>query len=377
MNFAIIGCGHITMRHAESLQALPDAKLVAVCDTDGSRVSNFARDYHAEPYTDYRAMLERSDVDVVTICVPSGLHTKIGVDVAQAGKHVLVEKPIALTLADADQLITVCSREKVNLGVVLQNRFNPPMVALREALNQGKLGRILLGNATVRWYRPQSYYDVGWRGTWAMDGGILLNQAIHHVDALSWLIGDVHSVFAFMDTLAHDIEVPDVCVASIRFTNGAVANIEASTVTYPHNLEGSVAIFGEKGSVKVGGTALNQTEFWKIEGDLERENEILTYEYENTPESRGYSHQQQIAEMIRSIEEGRPPSTSGVEARKSLELVLAIHESARLGREVQIESTRRTHAAVHRQRTSWEELEHNYRPQDSHSRLEELAPQHT
>ncbi len=336
MKFAVIGCGHITLRHAEALQALPNANLLAACDTDEVRAQEFAQNYGAAAYTNYHEMLARPDIDIVTICVPSGLHTQIGVDVAAAGKHVLVEKPIALTLADADALIDACKLANVRLGVVLQNRFNPPMVALRSALDQGLLGRLLLGNATVRWHRPQSYYDVGWRGTQSMDGGILLNQAIHHVDALSWLMGEVQSVYAYMDTLNHEIEVPDVCVASLRFTSGAVANIEASTLTFPHNLEGSVAVFGDKGSVKVGGTALDRTDFWKVEGQLEQEQEILVDQYENMPESRGYSHRMQIAEMISAVEEERPPSTSGEEARKSLALVLSIHESAETGREVMI-----------------------------------------
>lgn len=338
MNFAVIGCGHITLRHAEALQALPNARLIAVCDTDLLRAEEFAQNYGAVAYSDYHQMLARPDIDVVTICVPSGLHTKIGLDVAAAGKHVLVEKPIALTLPDADALIAACKLARVRLGVVLQNRFNPPMVALRSAVDQGLLGRLLLGNATVRWHRPQSYYEVGWRGTQTMDGGILLNQAIHHVDALSWLMGEVQSVYAFMDTLNHEIEVPDVCVASLRFKNGAVATIEASTLTFPHNLEGSIAVFGEKGSVKVGGTALDRTELWKIEGQLDREQAILADQYENMPESRGYSHRRQIAEMIAAVEENRPPSTSGEEARKSLALVLSLHESARLGQEVVIKS---------------------------------------
>lgn len=338
MNFAVIGCGHITLRHAEALQALPNAQLVAACDTDAERAQAFAQNYNAAAYTNYHEMLARPDIDIVTICVPSGLHKTVGIDVAAAGKHVLVEKPIALTLADADALIDACNQANVRLGVVLQNRFNPPMVALRKALDEGLLGRLLLGNATVRWHRPQSYYDVGWRGTESMDGGILLNQAIHHVDALSWMMGEVQSVYAYMDTLNHEIEVPDVCVASLRFTNGAVANIEASTLTYPHNLEGSVAVFGEKGSVKVGGTALDRTDFWKVEGQLEQEAAILTDQYENMPESRGYSHRMQIAEMIAAVEEERPPSTSGEEARKSLALVLSIHESAKLGKEIIIAS---------------------------------------
>ncbi len=334
LNFALIGCGRIAPRHAQALQELPDAKLVAVCDIIERRVQHFAQTYGGASYTDYRYVLERPDVDVVSICVPSGLHAAIGQDVALAGKHVLIEKPIALNLADADALIETCKSAGVTLGVVLQNRFNPPMRDLRRLVDEGHLGNLLLGNATVRWYRPQEYYEDGWHGTWAMDGGALMNQSIHHIDAMQWLMSDVESVFAYTGTLAHRIEVEDVGVAVLRFKSGALGVIEGSTITYPENIEGSVTLFGERGSVKVGGTALNRKVFWKVAGQLEHEREMLSHEAVDPPTVYGHSHREQIAEMIAAILGGRPPSTCGCEARKSLALVCAIYESARSGREV-------------------------------------------
>jgi predicted dehydrogenase len=334
LNFALLGCGRIAPRHAQALAELPGAKLVAVCDVVESRARQFAQKYGAEAYTDYRYILDRADVDVVNVCVPSGLHVPIAQDVARAGKHVLVEKPIALNLADADALIHTCDSAGVTLGVVLQNRFNPPMRDLRRVVDSGKLGRLVLGNATVRWYRPQEYYEDGWHGTWAMDGGALMNQSIHHIDALQWLMGEVKSVFAYTATLVHQMEAEDIGVAVVRFKNGALGTIEASTVTYPENLEGSVALFGESGSVKVGGTALNRKVFWKVADEIEREREMLMREQVDPPSVYGCSHREQIAEMIAAIREGRAPLTDGWAARKSLELVCAIYESARTHREV-------------------------------------------
>jgi predicted dehydrogenase len=334
LNFAIIGCGRIAPRHAQSLAELPDARIVAVCDVIESRAQHIARMYGGEPYTDYRYILDRPDVDVVSICVPSGLHARLGLEAAHAGKHILVEKPIALNLADADALIETCEAQGVTLGVVLQNRFNPPMRELRHLVEEGRLGRILLGNATVRWYRPQEYYEDGWHGTWALDGGALMNQSIHHLDALIWLMGEVQSVFAYTATLAHRMEAEDVGVAVLRFKSGALGSVEGSTITYPENLEGSVALFGERGSVKVGGTALNRKIFWKVEGWIEHERELLSRETVDPPTVYGYSHREQIAEMIAAVRAGRLPSSHGREARKSLQLVCALYESARTRQEV-------------------------------------------
>ena len=331
LRFGLVGCGRVAPRHAQSISELPESRLVAVADIIQSRANKFAQDYGAKAYLDYRRMLEREDIDVVNICTPSGMHAQLAIDAMQAGKHVIVEKPLALSLHDADKMIAVAKSVGVKFCVVLQNRFNPPMQDLYRVVTEGKLGKLLLGNATVRWYRPQEYYGDDWHGTWAMDGGALMNQSIHHIDALQWLMGDVESVFAYTATLAHQMEAEDTGVAVIKFKNGALGTIEGSTITYPENLEGSVALFGEYGSVKVGGTALNRKVFWKIEGELEHEREILTREQLDPPSVYGYSHKHVIADMIKAIREDGEPQTNRTEARNSLALVLAIYESARTG----------------------------------------------
>jgi UDP-N-acetyl-2-amino-2-deoxyglucuronate dehydrogenase len=249
---------------------------------------------------------------------------------------VLVEKPISITLEQADALIETCEQEKVTLGVVLQNRFNPPMRELRRVIDNGDLGRLLLANVTVRWYRPQEYYEDGWHGTLAMDGGAMMNQCIHHIDAMRWLLGEVDSIFAYTGTLAHKMEAEDVGIAVVRFRSGAMGVIEGSTVTYPKNLEGSIAIFGEHGSVKVGGTALNQRVFWKIKDQLEHEHLLLANEAVEPPTVYGFSHRDQLLEMMNAVHEGRQPSTHGREARKSLEVVRAIYQSAQDGTEIRM-----------------------------------------
>ena len=337
MNFAIIGCGRIAPRHAQALQTIPDTKIVAVCDLIEKRAINYSHTFGGDIYSDYRLILDRDDVDIVSICIPSGLHAQVGIDVAKAGKNVLVEKPIALNVDDANQLISVCKQNKITLGVVLQNRFNPPMQELRKLVNSGGLGKLYLGTATVRWYRPQEYYEDGWHGTWAMDGGALMNQCIHHIDALQWFLGPVESVFAYTDTVAHRMETEDVGIAVIRFKGGGLGTIEGSTITYPENIEGSLALFGEKGSVKVGGTALNRKVFWKVADKLEQEKDMLAREALDPPSVYGLSHREQIVEMISAVKEHRDPTTNGNEALKSLQLVCAIYDSSKNRREVFID----------------------------------------
>lgn len=338
LRFGLIGCGRVAPRHAESLLSLPGAQLVAVADVRESRAERFAAQYHAAAHTDYHALLAREDVDVVNICTPSGLHAQMAVEAMQAGKHVIVEKPIALTLHDADLMIGAARVYGLKLCVVLQNRYNRPMQDLKQVIENGMLGRLLLGNATVRWYRPQEYYEDGWHGTWAMDGGALMNQSIHHIDALQWLLGRPESVFAYSATLAHRMEAEDIGVASIRFHGGTLGVVEGSTVTYPENLEGSVAVFGERGSLKVGGTALNRKVLWKVAGELEHEKELLTREQVDPPSVYGTSHRAVIADMIEAILVNRAPKTDGREAKKSLALVLAMYESARTGQPVNLDA---------------------------------------
>ncbi len=331
LRFGLIGCGRVAPRHAQSLRDLPGARLVAVADIKESRALRFAGEYGAETHTDYRALLDRADVDVVSICTPSGLHARMAMDGMRAGKHVIVEKPMALALDDAAHMIATAEETGRKLCVVLQNRYNPPMQELKQAVEAGRLGRLLLGNATVRWYRPQEYYEDDWHGTWAMDGGALMNQSIHHIDALQWLLGEPESVFAYSGTLAHRMEAEDVGVAVIRFRSGALASVEGSTITYPENMEGSVAVFGEHGSLKVGGTALNRKVIWKVRDALEHEREAITRDEVDPPSVYGQSHTSVIADMIAAVREDRPSQTHGREGRKSLALVLAMYESARIG----------------------------------------------
>jgi len=329
--FGLIGCGRVAPRHAQSIQELPGARLVAVADVVKSRAERFARDSGVRAYTDYRYLLDRKDIDVINICTPSGMHARMGIEAVQAGKHVIVEKPMALSLEDADHLIAAAQSARVKLCVVLQNRYNPPMQDLHRVAMGGFLGRLLLGSATVRWYRPQEYYEDGWHGTWAMDGGALMNQSIHHIDALIWLMGEVESVFAYTATLAHRMEAEDTGVAVLRFASGALGTVEGSTITFPENLEGSVALFGERGAVKVGGTALNRKIFWKIDGQIEHERELLSREQVDPPSVYGTSHKAIIADMIDAIECDRQPITDGIEGRKSLAVVLGMYKSARIG----------------------------------------------
>ena len=330
----LIGCGRVAPRHAQSLTQLAETRLVAVADVKPSRAEKFAREYGADLYTDHRVLLDRPDIDAVSICVPSGLHAQVTLDALAAGKHVLVEKPIALNLDDADRMIRSARERGLRLGVVLQNRYNSPMQQVRRLIDDRGLGRLYLGNACVRWYRPQSYYDDDWHGTVAMDGGALMNQSIHHIDALQWFMGPVRAVQAYTATLAHRMEAEDAGVAVLRFESGALGTVEGSTLTWPQNLEGSVTLFGERGSVQVGGTALNRITLWKVAGQLEQEAEILTSQRVDPPSVYGYSHREVIRDFAQALLDGRPPGTPGEEARRSLALVLAIYQAARTGREV-------------------------------------------
>lgn len=333
--FGIIGCGRIAPRHADTLADIHNAELVQVCDVIESRARTFAEKYGAAHCLDYHELLANPEIDIVNICTPSGMHAEMTIAALKAGKHVIVEKPMAMNPADADRMIAAAQEADRKLCIVLQNRYNPPMQDFYHAVRDGKIGRVLLGSVTVRWYRPQEYYNDGWHGTRSMDGGALMNQSIHHIDALQWLVGvPVKSVFAYTATLAHQMEAEDAGVVVVKFENGALATIEGSTVTYPQNLEASVALFGEKGSLKVGGTALNRKVFWKIAGEIEHEKELLTREEVDPPSVYGASHRHVIEDMIQAVEENREPQTNGAEGRKSLVLVNAMYESAQTGQEV-------------------------------------------
>ena len=338
MKFGLIGCGRIVGKHVDALHAIENAEIVACADTDESAAKKVADNASCRAYTDYRKMLdENPGIQVVSILTPSGMHPAHVVDVAKTyQKHVVVEKPMALRLSDADEMIRTCDEAGVRLFVVKQNRFNLPVIRLRQALEAGRFGRITMGTVRVRWRRDQSYYDQApWRGTWALDGGVFSNQASHHVDLLEWMLGDPVSVMAKTATFLANIEVEDTGVAIIKFKNGAIGVIEATTATRPRDLEGSLSVLGERGTVEIGGFAVNKMKTWEfVDSSEEEKAEVFANAAENPPNVYGFGHQRYLEDVIQAIESGQRALVDGLEGRKSLELINAIYESAETGREV-------------------------------------------
>ncbi len=328
LNFGIIGCGRIAYKHAEAIKKNEKANLLCVCDIIEERATEYKDKYGAEAhFTDYRKMLEYSGLDVVNICTPSGMHAEMGIAAAKAGKHVIVEKPMALSLKDADDLIEACDENGVKLAVCFQNRFNPPVQKLRRALEEGRFGKLTHASATVRWFRPQDYYDQApWRGTRAMDGGCLMNQSIHNIDLLQWMMGPVESVFGYTATNLRKIECEDVGVAVLKFKNGALGVIEASTTIYPENLEETLNIFGEKGTVVLGGIAVNKIETWKF-ADSTDENVDLDGHQQDVPNVYGFGHDALVEDFIQAVTNNSKPYIDGWEGRRALEIVKAVYFS--------------------------------------------------
>jgi len=337
IRFAFVGCGRISRKHVDALTATKDAALVAVCDEQPDRARRVGEAAGVPWFDSYDRMLSAIDCDVVSILTPSGLHATHTVDIAtRFRRHIVCEKPMALRLEDADRMIEACDCAGVRLFVVKQNRYNRAVQRLREALEAGRFGRLVLGTVRVRWCRDQAYYDQdAWRGRWELDGGVLANQASHHIDLLEWMLGEPVSVMAKMDTYLVDIEVEDTAAAIIKFRNGAMGIVEATTATRPRDLEGSLSVLGEKGSVVIGGFAANRIETWNFEGDSAEEQEGVLREYaEMPPDVYGFGHQRYVEHVIQSIREGVRALVDGFEGRKSLELINAIYESAETGREV-------------------------------------------
>lgn len=333
LKLGLIGCGRIAKNHLESIAAIPDASLIAVSDTDSQALKAASERYNCQGYQNYHDMLANPEIDVVNICTPSGLHARMAIDAMSAGKHVIVEKPMAMSLAEADAMISTANKYGVKLGVVHQNRFNKAIVKVRSALEQGKFGQLTHGSAVVRWNRNNDYYlQAPWRGTWAHDGGCLMNQSIHNIDLLQWMMGPVTSLFAYTATNMRNIEGEDVAVAVLRFANGAFATIEASTTIFPKNLEETLNIFGSTGTVVVGGVAVNKIEAWRFEG--EDETAALADQSKEPPNVYGFGHADIITDFVDAVRTGREPAVSGIEGRKALEIILAIYHSVRLKKEI-------------------------------------------
>ena len=339
LKFALIGCGRIAVRHAEllGLQQVKGASLTAVCDNDPVRAAAFGKRFNVPHYTDVHEMMRRENPDIVSVLTPSGLHAEHTIALAPYGKHIVVEKPMALTLDDADAMIRACILHRIKLFVVKQNRFNVPIQKLRSAVEAGRFGKLVLGTVRVRWCRTQSYYDQdAWRGTWAYDGGVLANQASHHIDLLEWMMGAVDSVFAKSATALVDIEAEDTAVVLLKFRNGALGVIEATTAARPKDLEGSVSILGEKGTVEVGGFAANAMKVWNFSDKLDGDDEVMGKYSVNPPDVYGFGHHAYYDHVVDCIANDREQLVDGLEGRKSLELIMAIYESVETGREVKL-----------------------------------------
>jgi predicted dehydrogenase len=336
LNFALMGCGRIAHKHAEVLSSeLLDGRLTAVCDAEPEKARALGEKYRVPYYQNIHDLLAKHPVDVVNVLTPSGLHAAHVLEVAPYRKHIVVEKPMALTLDDADAMIQACDHYGVRFFVVKQNRYNLPVVKLREALEAGRFGKLVIGTVRVRWCRRQNYYDQdAWRGTWAMDGGVFTNQASHHVDLLEWMMGDVESVFAKAETRLVDIETEDTGVALLKFRNGALGLIEATTAARPVDLEGSLSILGERGTVEIGGFAVNKMKIWHFENEHPDDREVLAKYEQNPPNVYGFGHLAFLQGVIESVVNGSKALVDGLEGRKSLELIHAIYESIETGREI-------------------------------------------
>ena len=271
----------------------------------------------------------------MSVLTPSGYHAENVVALAPYGKHIIVEKPMALKLSDADAMIEACDKNRVKLFVVKQNRFNLPVVKLREALVSGRFGKLVLGTVRVRWCRTQEYYDQDeWRGTWALDGGVIANQASHHVDLLRWMMGEPVSVFAKSSTALVDIETEDTAVVVLRFLNGALGIIEATTATRPKDIEGAISVLGETGTVEIGGFAVNKMRIWEFAKKEPADKKVLEQYSVNPPNVYGFGHREYYQHAVDCILNDSQQLVDGLEGKKTLELILAIYESIETGKEV-------------------------------------------
>lgn len=336
INIGIIGCGRISKNHFEAIAQQPNAHCISCCDIIEERAREFAKKYDIPMWTSkYQEILLDPNIDLISICTPSGLHPEHGIQAANAGKHVLTEKPMACRLNEADELIQVCDKAGVKLFVVLQNRLNPSIKLVRRAFEEGRFGKIYMITSNVFWTRPQDYYDMApWRGTWKLDGGAFMNQACHYVDMVQWFGGPIQEVKSITATLARNIEAEDTGSAIIRFRNGAIGNINVTMLTYPNNIEGSITILGEKGTARVGGTSMNVIERWEFNDVMDYDSQVQ--EVGTNPDSvYGFGHKtfySNIMTVLNQDSEGKDPFiephyTDGIDGRKSLELLESIYRN--------------------------------------------------
>lgn len=337
IRIALVGCGRIAKNHLQAIsQFKDDLELVGICDTDAEALNKAVAEYGVEGYNHLDDLLKYTDADIITLCTPSGLHPNQAIKIAQSGRHVLTEKPMATRWQDGVDMVKACDLAGVRLFVVKQNRLNATMQMLKKAIDNGRFGKIYMANLNVFWTRPQDYYDQGgWRGTWEMDGGAFMNQASHYIDLIHWMLGPVESVHAMTGTLARKIEAEDTGVMALKWRSGAMGTINVTMLTYPKNFEGSITILGEKGTVRVGGVAVNEIQHWEFDEPAPEDEQIKQANYQTTS-VYGFGHPLYYSNVIASLRGTEKPVTDGREGLHSLELLVAAYRSARDGKTVNL-----------------------------------------
>ncbi|MCS0582718.1 Gfo/Idh/MocA family oxidoreductase [Massilia pinisoli] len=335
IRFALVGCGRIAANHFEALRQHHDrAQLVGVCDVDPRALDRAVGATGAAAYTSLETMLRDCAADAFIVTTPSGLHPEQAIRVAQAGRHVVTEKPMATRWDDGKRMVAAADAAGVRLFVVKQNRRNATLQLLKRAVDKKRFGRIYMVNLNVFWTRPPEYYQsAGWRGTWEFDGGAFMNQASHYVDLIDWIVGPVESLQAYTATLARDIEVEDTGVISLRWRNGALGSMNVTMLTYPRNLEGSITVLGEHGTVRIGGVAVNEIQQWEFATPDPDDALVANASYQTTS-VYGFGHPLYYDNVIRVLRGEAEPETDGREGLKSLEVLVAAYMSARDGRRV-------------------------------------------
>lgn len=332
IRIAVIGCGRISKSHFDSIEKHNDrVELVAVCDNNQVLLAKHEIEYKVHGYLNLIEMLEIENIDLVAICTPSGMHAHQTEICAKYGIHVMTEKPMATSWHDGLKMVEACSKSGVYLFVVKQNRKNSTLQLLKRAVDENRFGRINLVHLNVFWTRPQSYYDqADWRGTWELDGGAFMNQASHYVDLLDWLVGPVDKVQAMISTF-HAIEVEDTGVINVKWKNGALGSMSVTMLTYPKNLEGSITILGEKGTVRIGGEAVNKIDHWDFSDSNVYDDDVRNNSYE-IESVYGFGHSLYYQNVIDVLQGKAQPETDGSEGLKSLEVIIAAYLSARSGK---------------------------------------------
>lgn len=342
MRYVLIGCGRISPNHIVAAQN-NGLEIAAICDIQSEcmkdKILKFKLAASTKCYTDFREMIETEKPEIVAICTESGKHAEIALFCIEHGCNCIIEKPIALSIADADAIISASIKHHVKVCACHQNRFNKSVQIIREAIDMNRFGRLFYGTAHIRWCRNHEYYDrAAWRGTWEQDGGALMNQCIHNIDLLRWMMGsEIDEVVGMTDKLNHSyIEAEDMGIALIKFKNGSYGIVEGTTNIYPKNLEETLYIFGEKGTIKVGGQSVNVIEEWRFSDMLDDPMEVKARFHENPPNIYGYGHTPLYADVINAVKQDRQPYITAIDGKKALELVLAIYKSAAEGSSVKL-----------------------------------------